>query len=122
MQSIYFLKKKKKEKSTFSLYIFAKKCLHLWEFSPQANRSTGCNCLLFTLNEYKLVMLPGPVVTCIYCCICPSSCGSKYSYAAVAAAFFNCEKPPVNFRNSIQAPFTLVADPTEESHFYLISF
>lgn len=28
----------------------------------------------------------------------------------------------MNFRNSAQAPFTQVADPTEKSHFYLISF
>lgn len=88
-------KKKKEEKSTFFVQIFAKEFLQLWEFSPcKADHSTGCNRLLFTLNEYKLVMIPGPVVTCIYCCIYPSSCGSKYSYAAVAAAFFNYEKTP----------------------------
>lgn len=28
----------------------------------------------------------------------------------------------MKFRNSVQAPFTLVADPTEKSCFYLISF
>lgn len=89
-----FSLKKKEEESTFSVQIFAKKFLQLWEFSPQANHSTGCNRLLFTLNEYKLVMIPGPVVTCIYCCIYPSSCGSRYSYAAGAAAFFNYETTP----------------------------
>lgn len=94
IQLIHFLKKKKKskKKSTFSVQIFAKKFLQLWEFSPsQANHSRGCNRLVFTLNEYKLVMIPGPAVTCIYCCIYPSSCGSKqlYSYTALAAAFFN---------------------------------
>lgn len=120
---IFFKEKKEEEKSTFSVQIFAKKFLQLWEFNPsQANHSTGCNRLLFTLNEYELVMIPRPVVTCIYCCIYPSSCGSKYKYAAVAAAFFNYEKNPMNFRNSVQAPFTLVAVRTEKSHFYLISF
>lgn len=57
-------------------------------------------------------MILGPVVTCIYCCIYPPSRGSKYSYATVDAASLTKKKKPINFRNSVQAPFSLVADPT----------
>lgn len=66
INTISLKKKKKEERDTFSVQIFANEFLQLWELNPsQANHSTGCNCLLFIINEYKLVMIPGPVVTCI---------------------------------------------------------
>lgn len=109
----------KKNIKVFSVQIFAQKYLQLWEFSPcQTHHSTA-----FSLNEYQLVMILGPVVTCIYWCIYPPSCGSKNSYAAVDAASLTMEKKNpknIKFRNSVQAPFH--TGKKKKSQFYLISF